>query len=60
MFTFAARMDRPAAEDFEAVLFTSANAPRHGGDGLAPFRALPCYAVGEATALAAAEAGLAT
>jgi uroporphyrinogen-III synthase len=47
----------PAAEDFQAILFTSANAPRHGGDGLAPFRALPCYAVGEATALAAAEAG---
>ncbi|HZG47388.1 MAG TPA: uroporphyrinogen-III synthase [Allosphingosinicella sp.] len=42
---------------FDAVLFTSANAPRHGGDGLAAFRALPCYAVGEATALAAAEAG---
>jgi len=47
----------PAAEGFDAILFTSANAPRHGGDGLSAFRALPCYAVGEATALAAAEAG---
>jgi uroporphyrinogen-III synthase len=47
----------PAADGFDAILFTSANAPRHGGGGLAPFRALPCYAVGEATALAAAEAG---
>lgn len=47
----------PAAEGFDAILFTSANAPRHGGEGLAAFRALPCYTVGEATALAAAEAG---
>jgi len=47
----------PLPDAFDAVLFTSANAPRHGGDALAAFRHLPCYAVGEATALAAAEAG---
>lgn len=47
----------PAAGGFDAILFTSANSPRHGGEGLAAFSALPCYAVGEATALAAAEAG---
>lgn len=47
----------PPAGRFDAILFTSANAPRHGGLGLAAFRHLPCYAVGEATAAAAAEAG---
>jgi uroporphyrinogen-III synthase len=47
----------PHADRLEAVLLTSANAARHGGEGLAAFRQLPCYAVGEATALAAAEAG---
>jgi uroporphyrinogen-III synthase len=47
----------PPANEFDSILFTSANAPRHGGDALADFRALPCYAVGEATAMAAAEAG---
>jgi uroporphyrinogen-III synthase len=41
----------------EAVLFTSANAARHGGAGLSALTHLPCYAVGEATALAAGEAG---
>ncbi len=47
----------PLPDAFDAVLFTSANAARHGGDALAAFRHLPAYAVGEATALAAAEAG---
>lgn len=47
----------PPAEDFDAILFTSANAPRHGGEGLARYRHLPCFAVGEATAMAAADAG---
>lgn len=42
---------------FDAVLFTSANAPRHGGAGLVPLIHLPCYTVGEATARAADEAG---
>lgn len=47
----------PALDGFDAILFTSANAPRHGGEGLDAFRALPCYAVGPATARAAADAG---
>lgn len=45
----------PAA--FDAVMVTSANAVRHGGAGLAQFRSLPCYAVGERSAAAAAAAG---
>lgn len=45
----------PAA--FDAAILTSANAARHGGDGLTPFLALPCYAVGERTAEAARDAG---
>ncbi len=47
----------PVPADFDAILFTSANAPRLGGPALAAFRDKPCYAVGEATAMAAAEAG---
>lgn len=42
---------------FDALLLTSANALRHGGDKLAAFRALATYCVGEATAAAAREAG---
>ena len=49
----------PDRAAFDAVLLTSANAARLAGDGLATFRALPCYAVGEATAAAAREAGFA-
>lgn len=45
----------PAA--FDAVLLTSAHAARQGSDGLASFRALPCYAVGERTAEAARARG---
>jgi len=47
----------PDAADFDAVLLTSANAARHGGDGMTPFLDLPCYAVGERTATAARAAG---
>lgn len=47
----------PDPQGFDAVLLTSANAARHAGDGLRPFMHLPCYAVGEATAQAAADAG---
>lgn len=47
----------PIATEFEAVMLTSANAARHGGDGLALYLTLPCYAVGEATAAAARDAG---
>lgn len=43
----------PDAGEFDAVMMTSANAARHGGDGLRSFRALPLYAVGEATGDAA-------
>lgn len=54
---------RPVAweppEAAEAVLLTSANAPRHGGAAMTPFLRLPCFAVGEATAAAAREAGFA-
>ena len=45
----------PAA--FDALLLTSANAVRHGGDELDNLRGLPVHAVGEATAAAAREAG---
>lgn len=46
----------PDPRPFDAVMLTSANAARHGGDGMTPFLSLPCWAVGEATA-EAAEAG---
>ncbi len=42
---------------FDALLVTSANAIRHGGTALAGLRGLPVYAVGEATAAAARDAG---
>ena len=44
---------------FEGIVATSANAFRHGGTGLDKLRALPVFAVGEATAAAAREAGFA-
>ena len=47
----------PDPGGFDAVVLTSANAARLGGDALTPFLALPCYAVGETTAKAAREAG---
>ncbi len=47
----------PDPAGFDAVLLTSANAARHGGDGLTPFLTLPCYAVGAGTADAASAAG---
>jgi len=49
----------PAPDSFDAVMLTSASAARMASEGLAAFRALPCYAVGEATAAAAEEAGFA-
>jgi uroporphyrinogen-III synthase len=42
---------------FDAILVTSANAMRLGGNNLADFDQLPLYAVGEATAVAARAAG---
>jgi len=47
----------PDPAGIDAVMLTSASAARQAQGGLAAFRSLPCYAVGEATAAAAAEAG---
>jgi uroporphyrinogen-III synthase len=47
----------PDPGSFDALLLTSANAVRHSGEGLRSLRQLPVYAVGEATAAAAREAG---
>lgn len=47
----------PAAADFDVLLAGSANAFRHGGDGLGALRALPVHAVGSTTARAAAASG---
>lgn len=49
----------PPAAEFDAIMLTSANAARRAGAGLAAFLGLPCYAVGEATAAAASDAGFA-
>jgi uroporphyrinogen-III synthase len=49
----------PDPAGFDAVMLTSASAARQAAGGLTPFEALPCYAVGEATAAAAREAGFA-
>jgi uroporphyrinogen-III synthase len=49
--------EAPDPAGFDAVLLTSANAARHGGEGLRMFTHLPCHAVGEATAEAARAAG---
>ena len=51
--------DAPDPGDHDAVMLTSANAVRHAGAALALYRALPVYAVGEATAVAASAAGFA-
>lgn len=48
----------PAAAQHDALLLTSANAVRHAGPALAALATLPAYAVGQATAAAAREAGL--
>lgn len=47
----------PEAASFDALLVTSANAVRLAGDQLQALRGLPVYAVGDATAEAAREAG---
>jgi len=49
--------EAPEAGSFDGLLLTSANAVRHGGQGLASLRGLKVYAVGEATADAARNAG---
>ncbi|MCJ8191117.1 uroporphyrinogen-III synthase [Sphingomicrobium aestuariivivum] len=48
----------PDPKRFDAILMTSANAARHGGEGLKALRHLPVQAVGESTAAAARAAGL--
>lgn len=47
----------PDPTPFEALLLTSANSVRHGGDGLGKLVNLPVLAVGQATADAARAAG---
>jgi uroporphyrinogen-III synthase len=47
----------PEAAAFDGLLLTSANALRHGGEQLQSLRGLQAYAVGDATAQAAREAG---
>lgn len=50
--------DVPEPAGFDALLLTSANAVRHGGEQLPGLRSLPVHAVGAATAAAAHAAGL--
>jgi uroporphyrinogen-III synthase len=47
----------PETGAFDAILLTSANAVRHGGEQLQAVRGLPVYAVGRATADAAIQVG---
>lgn len=47
----------PDPNAFEGLLLTSANAVRHGGEQVQTLRTLKVYAVGEATANAARDAG---
>ena len=47
----------PPAQDFDALLLTSANAVSHGGTKLDAYKSLPVLAVGQATARAAENAG---
>ncbi len=49
--------EAPEPSGFAGLLLTSANAVRHGGERLAKLRGLKVYAVGEATAEAARDAG---
>lgn len=49
--------EAPDPARFDGLLLTSANAVRHGGDQLGNLRGLPVFAVGEATADAARDAG---
>ena len=60
LFTTAAEpWDAPDAGEHDALMLTSAQAVRHAGAALNLYRALPVYAVGEATGVAAMEAGFA-
>jgi uroporphyrinogen-III synthase len=53
----AVEWEAPDASAHDALMLTSAQAVRHAGEKLDLYRALPVYAVGEATAVAAMEAG---
>ena len=53
----ATEWEAPDSGEVDAVLLTSANAARLGGEGIARFATLPCYAVGPATADAARSVG---
>jgi uroporphyrinogen-III synthase len=55
----ALRWTAPDPCNFDAVLITSANAARLGGDALSKLLDLPAFAVGDATADAARSAGFA-
>ena len=58
LFTIEPRnWDAPDPLLFDALLLTSANAVRYGGDAVGLYRALPAYAVGAVTAEAARGAG---
>lgn len=58
LFAVAAAPSAPIpAGPFDALLLTSANGARFGGEALAHFADLPLYAVGAATAAAARAAG---
>ena len=50
----------PSADNFDAILLTSANTARLAGAGLQAYQGLPAYAVGYATAEAMKEAGFAS
>ncbi|QTD54479.1 uroporphyrinogen-III synthase [Parasphingorhabdus cellanae] len=47
----------PPAGQFDALMLTSANAVKYGGDMLSQYVQLPVLAVGDATAMAARQAG---
>ena len=51
------RWEVPEIGSFDGLLLTSANGVRHAGEKLQALRGLPVYAVGQATADAAREAG---
>lgn len=61
LFTVEPRAwDAPDPALFDALLLTSANAVRYGGQAISLYRNLPVFAVGAATARAARDAGFAT
>jgi uroporphyrinogen-III synthase len=47
----------PGTDHVDAVMVTSAQAVRHGGEGIRAFQSLPAYAVGPSTAKAMRRAG---